>query len=174
MIAFLAQASPDLDFSALGPLALKLAQGGQWAALLVLAFVALVLVLRIVLVKGLAGWIPWEPAQRALAWLGTDRGGVVLSIMTGMATVLGGALVAGMAITPGLIIGALLTACMGSGAWSMAKKIAAPADKKEAAMGEENARLERLVADQKAQLARAEGDSGRTVREQLNRLSGGG
>ena len=172
MIAFLAQAV-DLDLSQLGPLALKLASSGQWAALLVLAFVALVLVLRIVLVKGLAGWIPWEPAQRALVWLGTDRGGVLLSIMTGMATVLGGALLAGMAITPGLVIGALLTACMGSGAWSMAKKAIAPADKKEAAMDEENARLERLVADQKAQLSRAEEDSGRSVRDQLNKLSGG-
>lgn len=172
----LAQAAPaaDLDLSALGHLALKLAQNGQWAALAVLCFVLLVFVVRLVLAKGLAQWLPWEPVRRALAWLGTDRGGAVLTVATGAATVLCGALVAGAAVTPGLLLTALVTACAGAGGWALLKKTVAPSDKKAAAAEDERLRLEVLVTEQRAEIMRLERNAERTVREQLNELGGDG
>ncbi len=63
-----------------------------------------------------------------LPWVKTDRGGAVMSLAVSMALTVGSALITGgaAALSPGLLVTALIGSIMGSGGYSVGKKLITP------------------------------------------------
>ncbi|MGZ3460930.1 MAG: hypothetical protein ACXU86_20775 [Archangium sp.] len=113
--------SVGMTLEQLAPLLVKLAVSGQWMALVAaLILGAIVVLLTVGGVRALVG--------RFIPILLTDRAGVVLSAVAGQLASIVTAAASGLPISISMVLG-LLASLLASGAYTMAKRAAAPSDK---------------------------------------------
>lgn len=108
---------PDLDKDPGGFAAhlLAAARGGQWRVLAALMLVAVV-------------WLARRFGARAVPWLATDRGGVLLVLLLALVGGVATALADSAAISFGLLVNSVSMALTAAGGWAMVKKLLAPGD----------------------------------------------
>lgn len=93
-------------------LMLQAARDRNWAMLAALIVVAVVWAIRYL-------------GEPVLPWLGTDKGGAVVSLVTAWAGAVVSALAAGQPVDMELFVSSLGVAATASGGWTLAKKLVA-------------------------------------------------
>jgi len=108
-------ADPEADPMGFVRQLLEAVGGGKWKLLAALVLIGAVYVLR-------------RGGKKLIPWLGTERGGVVLTIGSAVATGLALALASSAPMSVSLILGCVLTAAAASGIFVWIKKLLAPDD----------------------------------------------
>lgn len=113
----LAPPDPDTDAAGWADAIYSAVSAGQWSVVAGLALLGLVWGVR------KAG--PWLIDRPGMRWLRTDRGGVVVSVVGGLAIDAAAALAAGR---PPSIVGGLVLSAIASGTWTLSRRMIDPRD----------------------------------------------